>query len=440
MQSEWNNYTLDDIVNIIGGGTPKRVIPEYWNGKIPWLSVVDFNTGNKHVSETKETITDLGLQKSSTKLLNAGQLIISARGTVGALAQLDKSMAFNQSCYGLDAKIEYTINDFLYYLVKKKVRDLQQITHGAVFDTITKDTFKQVEVQLPSLPTQKKIAHILSTLDDKIELNRKMNQTLEEMAQALFKSWFVDFDPVHAKANCSSDEELELAAKELGIAKDVLELFPSEFEDSELGMIPKGWSVKFLSDIVLVNKRGFSPKYSDTGIKVINQRCVRNHNVIDEAIQYHNPILKKVPLDVYHKSNDILINSMGVGTLGRVSQKSIVKDEAIIHSCITIIRANENEVSSFILGQYFMSIESKLIGLGIGTTGQTSLKNKELDQMQIIVSDLNVQQVATELLSKYRVMIDTNLETNKVLSSTRDTLLPNLLSGEIDVSELELDI
>ena len=81
-------------------------------------------------------------------------------------------------------------------------------------------------LNLPPLPTQKKIAHILSTLDDKIELNRKMNKTLEEMAQALFKSWFVDFDPVHAKAGCKSDDELEAAAKELGISKEVLESVP----------------------------------------------------------------------------------------------------------------------------------------------------------------------------------------------------------------------
>ena len=142
MKSEWSNYVLSDIVNIIGGGTPKRAIPEYWNGSIPWLSVGDFNTDNRHVFETKETITELGLQKSSTNLLDAGQLIISARGTVGALAQLGKSMAFNQSCYGLDAKTEYSINDYLYYLVKQQVGGLQQIAHGAVFDTITRDTFK----------------------------------------------------------------------------------------------------------------------------------------------------------------------------------------------------------------------------------------------------------------------------------------------------------
>ena len=97
--------------------------------------------------------------------------------------------------------------------------------------------------------TTKKIVHILSTLDDKIELNRKMNQTLEEMAQALFKSWFVDFDPVHAKATATGDAEQEKAAAELGISKEILELFPGEFEESEMGMIPKGWEVKQLDEI-----------------------------------------------------------------------------------------------------------------------------------------------------------------------------------------------
>lgn len=139
MGSDWLEVRLSDAVDLIGGGTPKRSIPEYWGGTIPWLSVKDFNHDYRHVDSAEESITELGLAKSSTKLLLEGQLILSARGTVGALTQLSKPMAFNQSCYGINAKAEYATNDFLYYLLKSSIANLKRITHCAVFDTITRE-------------------------------------------------------------------------------------------------------------------------------------------------------------------------------------------------------------------------------------------------------------------------------------------------------------
>ena len=140
LPSEWKTYKLSEIAQMIGGGTPKTTVEEYWNGNIPWLSVVDFSKSGKTVYRTEKTITEKGLKESSTKILNKGQLIISARGTVGELAMLGRDMAFNQSCYGLTATKE-TTNEFLYYLVKDSVGKIKQNTHGAVFDTITKQTF-----------------------------------------------------------------------------------------------------------------------------------------------------------------------------------------------------------------------------------------------------------------------------------------------------------
>lgn len=201
------HFKLSDILTLIGGGTPKTSNPQFWGGDIPWLSVVDFNNDNRYVGTTEKTITKEGLENSSTKILPKGALILSARGTVGALAQLSKPMAFNQSCYGIIAK-EQTTNDFLYYLLKNVVEDLQAKGHGSVFNTITRDTFDTITVDLPPLEEQKRIAEILGSLDDKIELLQKQNKTLEDMAKALFKSWFVDFDVVRAKAALATRRNL----------------------------------------------------------------------------------------------------------------------------------------------------------------------------------------------------------------------------------------
>jgi len=438
MRSEWNDYTLAEITSIIGGGTPKRAVEEYWNGDIPWLSVVDFNTGNRHVTTTKETITQLGLQKSSTKLLKTGQIIISARGTVGALAQLAKPMAFNQSCYGLDGKKEYVTNDYLFYLVKQKVRDLQQITHGAVFDTITRDTFKQIDVQLPPLPTQKKIAHILSTLDDKIELNRKMNETLEAMAQALFKSWFVDFDPVHAKANAKSDAELEKAAAELGISKEVLELFPSTFVESEMGMIPEGWSYDILGSICKVQS-GYAFKgswWQDTGVKVIKIKNINGIEVNTNDCQCVSQEIadKNVKFKLNH--GDCLIAMTGA-TVGKVGIIDTSEEEFLLNQRVGRFQPAEyyEEYIKTLTktDQFFDAIQSEAQG-----SAQPNISATGIEEVKIIKpSDIVIKAFAKVLQPIFTKMLFHQSEVH-ILQKTRDTLLPELLSGELDVSEIKI--
>lgn len=239
-ERKWTKVPLSKIIDLSGGGTPKRKNPEYWGGTIPWLSIKDFNHDRRYVNTTEESITKLGLENSATKLLSKGNLIVSARGTVGAISQLSQPMAFNQSCYGVNAKTDYTTNDFLYYLIKYHIDNFKRISHGAVFDTITRKTFQHLNVSLPPLSEQHIICNILGTLDDKIELNRRMSETLEEMAQALFKSWFVDFDPVRAK----------MEGRNTGLPKHIADLFSDRLVESELGKIPEGWKVKLFEDIV----------------------------------------------------------------------------------------------------------------------------------------------------------------------------------------------
>lgn len=215
--------SLASFIDLIGGGTPKTTVKEYWNGDIPWLSVVDFNNDSRWVSGAEKKITEEGVQNSSTKILEKDDIIISARGTVGAMAQLSRPMAFNQSCYGIRAK-SGTDQSFLYYLLKSSIPKLTQIVHGAVFDTITKDSFEQVEVSVPGLPTQKKIAEILSAYDSKIENNNKIIKNLETTAQTIFNEWFINFRfPGYEKV---------------------------KMVESEIGEIPSGWEVKSVLDVI----------------------------------------------------------------------------------------------------------------------------------------------------------------------------------------------
>ncbi|MDR2734150.1 MAG: restriction endonuclease subunit S, partial [Spirochaetota bacterium] len=146
MKSERTFYRLANVIDLIGGGTPKTSVPEYWDGNIPWLSVKDFNNGDRYVYTTEKSISQAGLDNSSTKLLTHNDIIISARGTVGELAMIPFPMAFNQSCYGIRGKKGIIVQPYLYYLLKNSICLLKSQTHGSVFDTITSVLQKTVVI------------------------------------------------------------------------------------------------------------------------------------------------------------------------------------------------------------------------------------------------------------------------------------------------------
>lgn len=418
--NDWKEFLLSDITEIIGGGTPKRSNPDYWNGNIPWLSVRDFNDSNRYVSKSEEFISKVGLKNSSTKLLKPGQLIISARGTVGALAQLTKEMAFNQSCYGLNGKDNLVINDYLYYLVKHSIERLQKITHGAVFDTITKDTFDHIKVKIPPIEVQQKIADILGTLDDKIELNRQMNQTLEAMARAIFKSWFVDFDPVYAK----------MEGRDYPLPPEIMDLFPDELEESELGLIPKGWEVGKIQDLTEKIENGGTPKrnnleYWDNGtIPWLTSGEVRSKIITNTQNFITEKGLKNSSAKMWQ--NGTVIVALYGATAGEVCRISM--ELCANQACCGL---SPNKHASNYLYIIVSNSSKKLSGLARGSAQQNLSKDLVSNYPVIIPSD-DVLNKFNDLTSPMFHKQENNLLGNAILEKTRFQLLPRLLSGRIN--------
>ncbi|MGE5579223.1 MAG: restriction endonuclease subunit S [Bacillota bacterium] len=163
--SKWTLMKVSDLVDIISGGTPDTSNEAYWNGSIPWLSVADFRSVRRFVSSAAKSITQAGLENSSTKVLQAGDIIISARGTVGAMAQLSKPMAFNQSCYGLRARPPIS-NDFLFYVLKREIEQLKAPATGSKFHAITTKTFDEVRIPVPPNDIQEMVVRECAAIDD----------------------------------------------------------------------------------------------------------------------------------------------------------------------------------------------------------------------------------------------------------------------------------
>jgi len=180
----WDVVSLSDLIQITGGGTPKRSEPNYWNGDIPWFSVKDVPAdGNVFVVDTEEKITHEGLKKSSTKLLKRGTTIITARGTVGKLALLAGDMCMNQSCYGINGK--GTGPYFNYFNLRQAVSTLLRNTHGAVFDTITTRTFDTYRTSFGGSEIANRFDAVVMPILEKVESNIRENMVLTHIRDAL---------------------------------------------------------------------------------------------------------------------------------------------------------------------------------------------------------------------------------------------------------------
>ncbi|MFZ7198304.1 restriction endonuclease subunit S [Avibacterium avium] len=452
-----NTGKLSDVIEIIGGGTPKRSEPSYWNGNIPWLSVADFNNDLRFVSDTAEKITELGLKNSSTKLLKKGQIIISARGTVGCLAQLAKDMAFNQSCYGLNGKSGVIDNNFLYYFLKNNINELKQKTHGSVFDTITRATFDQIYISYPNILEQKKISDILGNLDQKIELNTQTNQTLEQIAQAIFKHWFIDFAPVHAKANAlasgASPEQAELAAMACLSGKTAEKItalktqdptayhqlqqtaaaFPSEFVETEMGEVPKGWEICSITDkrvcsIIKPKIHHFSGEKDYIATANVSQNTIvgelekitfdnrpsrANMQPIIDSIWFAKMVGEHKAIMIDENDEFLLKNTiLSTGFLGIKPQK--------YKKCF---------LYCFINSENFTLLKNSLATGAV----QIALNNTSFSSMYITLPSDNILEYFETRVSTLFSKIAANHRENKSLSETRDLLLPKLLNGEIEL-------
>lgn len=230
---------IKEIGRVVTGKTPSTTIVEFYGGDYPFYTPSDMD-GRKTIDSTKRTLSCAGIESIRGSIVEAGSVMVSCIGSdMGKIAIAPKKGATNQQ---INTVITYKgiDSEYLYYELSTRKNELQMLAIGGSAQPIlNKRNFCEVEVNIPPLPEQKAIAHILGTLDDKIELNRRMNETLEAMARALFKDWFVDFGPVRAKAE----------GRAAYLPEEIWGLFPDSFEDSELGEIPRGWGVKPLSEI-----------------------------------------------------------------------------------------------------------------------------------------------------------------------------------------------
>lgn len=424
----WEIRQLSEIGEIVSGGTPNTKIEEYWNGNIPWITPKDLSGfTDRYIYSGERNITELGLENSSAKLLPRNTVLFSSRAPIGYVALAGDNLATNQGFKSIicDDKKAYPL--FIYYLLKSKKNDIENIAGGSTFKEVSGKVMKEFKVQIPPLTEQKAIANILSTLDEKIETNNQINEKLEEMAQALFKHWFVDFE---------FPDENGKPYKSSG----------GEMVESELGMIPKGWKIVKLGDVIdFQNGYAFKSKdlldvESDSTFRVfkmgnikkgggINHSGTKSYIERDKCQNLSNYIIKKG--DLLMCMTDMKSNVALLGHTALMDRDN----EYILNQRVGLIRTKDSKVINFPYLYILTNSEDFINNLRSRANSgvQVNLSTKEIKDSLICLPDQKVHSLLNEITERMFEKSFQVEDENQKLTLIRDNLLPKLMSGEIRV-------
>ena len=380
---EWKEYKLGDVCsNVCSGGTPSSKHFEYYDGNIPWLNTKEINFNRIYVTE--KCITEEGYNNSSAKWVVENTVIVAMYGaTAGKTAVAKIPLTTNQACCNLTINPQLADYRFVYYHLCNKFVELASLANGGAQQNLNSQIIKEFPVFLPSLSEQKKIADVFSVLDDKIEVNRRINENLEAQAQALFKSWFVDFEPF----------------------KD------GEFVESELGMIPKGWRVGKLGELCQFKRgKGLLSKNAIPGdVPVVAGGL--------EPACYHNASNTKAPV--------ITVSGSGANA----GYMRMYHQEVWASDCSFIDVTCEN----YLFVYCFLAINSHLLRHAQTGAVQPHVKPADIHDFDLVIPSQEAIQSFQNAISSFISEKGLLEQESRRLASLRDTLLPKLMSGQIKV-------
>jgi type I restriction enzyme S subunit len=398
---------LGDIAEIIGGGTPSTKDSNNWDGDIPWITPKDLSSFEGiYVSRGSRSITEQGFKSSSAKMLPAGAVLYTSRAPIGYVAIASNAISTNQGFKSLILKDGY-VPEFVFYLLKASKSEIESHASGGTFAEISAKALSDVVLQFPPKVQQEAIAKLLKSLDEKIAINNAISRTLEDIAQAIFKSWFIDFDPVKAKM---------VGQKPAGMDDATAGLFPDSMEESELGLIPKGWQVASLGSIASI----FQGKY----LKPADMNAIR-------TVEFPNPVEGATKIIGYSAKSTFNFNFSSVSCRGSCGFVRWICSPAWISNNLMAIYGKEEEEINHYLHFLLKSINFESVTTG-SVQGQITITN--LSSLRVI-HDAKVAKRFSELIEPIHETISTLERQSVALAEIRDNLMPRLISGELQIPE-----
>lgn len=393
----FRTYKLEDLLKaIFSGGTPSTTHPEYWNGEFLWLSSGE--TNQPYISKTEKTITQEGINQSSTRFAPPGAVVMASAGqgkTRGQTSFLKIGVYINQSIIAMVPDETQLLAKYLYYNLQFRYDELRSSSDSSsTRGSITTELLKTLKITIPDLPTQEKIASILSAYDDAIENNNKRIKILEKMAENLYREWFV----------CMRFPGHETAEYENGL--------------------PKGWKRTTVEDLSSVLKRGISPEYSEVGSsRVINQKCIRSSimDIMESRFQ-----IKEFNQELNLIDGDTVICSTGTGTLGRVGQIFGNYPNTTFDSHITMVRAKKG-IGQEYLYHTLKNLQPWFMSMGIGSTNQQELYRSTIKNAKVVFPSADLAKQFEHISRSFHQEITFLLDQTSVLRKQREMLLPRLM-------------
>ncbi len=408
---EFKKYKIEEIGTVVGGGTPSTKNDNYYGGNISWITPKDLsNYSNRYIYHGERNITEEGLNNSSAKLVPTDTILMTSRAPIGYLALAGKKVATNQGFKSIICNEEIVSPKYLYYLLQNKMDNIKSLGTGSTFSEISGKVVKNIEVSLPNLLNQKKVEKVLDSIDEKIELNQKIIANLEELSQTLFKRWFVDFEFPDENGN---------PYKSSG----------GEMVDSELGEIPEFWKISKLEEII---------DYSNKSIDV-----EKSFDKLDYIGLEHIPKNNKISINNWEDSSKIkgkktLVSKGDIlfGKLRPYFQKvGISPINGVVSTDILVIRPKKEVFYYFLL--IYIS-QNKFIQYTTNTATGTRMPrtgSKQINTYKLILPPVSTLELFNTTLKNITINILQKNQEIRTLEILRDTLLPKLMSGEIEIPD-----
>ena len=423
MAGEWSEYEFADLCDITRGASPRPIHEWISEEGIPWLKIADASaTESRFIDHTKERIRPEGIAKSVPVF--PGDLILSNSATPGIPKFVGIEACIHDG-WLLLRNLRHLDKLFCYYLLLfERLRIVEQGS-GTVFINLKTDILKKHRVKIPPVPEQRAIAHILGTLDDKIELNRRMNQTLEELARAIFQDWFVDFGPVRSK----------MEGREPYLPPELWELFPDRLVDSELGEIPEGWAVKAIGDVATISGGSTpstkAPEFWEGGhhcwatpkdLSVLSMPAL-----LETERKITDAGLRRISSGLHPVGTVLLSSRAPIGYLA-INEIPVAVNQGFI-----ALRPQQRVSNLFLLHWCKASID-EIISYANGSTF-LEISKSNFRQIPLPIPSGPVMDSYQTLADSLHREIVENERTSLTLASQRDALLPKLVSGHLRVNK-----
>ena len=400
---------ISDLGKVITGKTPRTSILENYGGKIPFLTPSD-NLSEKFSPTTSKTLTKIGLNEVKNCLLPSKSICVSCIGSdLGKVVLTKKPTVTNQQFNSIVPNEENDA-DFIYYLMTVVGKHLNYLSKtSTAVPIINKSTFANYEIEIPNIKEQKRIGKILSSLDDKIELNRRINDNLEQQAQALFKSWFVDFEPF----------------KE------------GKFVESELGMIPESWGVCSAETIFKINIGKTPPRKEQQWFSNINNGNVKwisisdlgsNEIFIEDSKEYlTKEAISKFNIIVVPEDTILVSFKLTVGRVG-ISNCELTTNEAVARFYLP---------KSYFREYTYLSLKNyNYARLGSTSSIATAVNSKIIKNMKLLIPPVTIISEFSKRINPLFNAIRIYENEIRNLSKIRNTLLPELMSGKLKINDM----